>query len=138
MTEISTTHTSKRVRRSKIVPLTAEELAPIKAQLREAYRLVGEVGSLIRDRVKPTLESRHRDMQWEPKKPGDLRPAVVPVQYFSPFAALCWSCCGASAVPPTKNPRQFSVSRMPTGSAAAPEIAIVPIKSAFLALRSVP
>ena len=66
MNEISTTHTSKRVRRSKIVPLTAEELAPINAQLREAYRLVGEVGSLIRDRVKPTLESRPRDMQWEP------------------------------------------------------------------------
>jgi hypothetical protein len=71
MTEISTTHTSKRGRRSKIVPLTAEELAPINARLREAYRLVDEVGALIRDRVKPTLESRHRDMKWELRMIGE-------------------------------------------------------------------
>ena len=37
-----------------------------------------------------------------------------------------------------KSARQFSVSCMLTGSTAAPEIAVVPIKSAFLALRSVP
>ena len=56
MTEISTSHTSKSVRRSKIVPLTAEELAPINARLQEAYRLVDEVGALVRDRVKPPIE----------------------------------------------------------------------------------
>ena len=47
------------------------------------------------------------------------------------IAAVAW-------LPTYRNARQFSVSCMLTGSAAAPEIAVVPIKSAFLALRSVP
>jgi hypothetical protein len=68
-----------------------------------------------------------------------LQPAVVALQHLSsclpPFAG---HPCGGVGWPPSENARQFRVSRTPTGSAAAREIAVVPIKSAFLALRSVP
>jgi hypothetical protein len=43
---------------------------------------------------------------------------------------------GGVGCPPTENARQFSVSCVLTGSAASPEIAVAPIKSAFLSLRS--
>jgi len=56
----------------------------------------------------------------------------------SQSAALCWPSCGGLGCPPTENARQFSVSCVLTGSAAAREITVVPIKSAFLALCSVP
>jgi hypothetical protein len=42
--------------------------------------------------------------------------------------------CGGVVCPPTENARQFNVSRMPTGSTAAPEIAVVRIKSGLLGL----
>ena len=51
-----------------------------------------------------------------------------------PFKVIRPRCNGAKE----KMPRQFSASCVPAGSAVAPEIAVVPIKSAFLALRSVP
>jgi hypothetical protein len=53
----------------------------------------------------------------------------------SPFAG---HRCGGVGCPPTENVRQFSVSCALTGSAAGPEIAVAPVKSAFLALCSVP
>ena len=71
MTEISTTHTSKRVRRGKIISLTPEELIPINTRLREAYRLVDEVRSMIRGHVRGNFESRCRDAHWELRMIGE-------------------------------------------------------------------
>ena len=62
---------------------------------------------------------------------GELQSAIVRCRPLLAIAAV-------ASVPTYRNARQFSVSCMLTGSAAAPEIAVVPIKSAFLALRSVP
>ena len=64
-------------------------------------------------------------------------PPLCRCNIFLLFATLCWPL-PAVAVARLQNARQFSVSCMLTGSAAAPEMAVVPIKSAFLALRSVP
>ena len=50
------------MRRTTRIPLTAEELTPINARLREAYRMVDEVGGLIHGRVKSALETKHRNM----------------------------------------------------------------------------
>jgi endonuclease/exonuclease/phosphatase family metal-dependent hydrolase len=54
------------------------------------------------------------------------------------ISALAGDPCGGVGCPPTESARQFSVSRMPNGSAAALEIAVAPIKLALLALCSVP
>jgi len=71
MIEVSTTQNLKGKQRGKIIPLTSEELAPINARLREAYRLVDEVGLMIRGHVKWNLERRHRDMHWELRMIGE-------------------------------------------------------------------
>ena len=59
------------MRRTKRIPLTAEELTPINARLREAYRMVNEVGGLIHGRVKSALETKHRNMCWQLRSVGE-------------------------------------------------------------------
>ena len=71
MTEVSTTQNLRAKQRGKIIPLTSEELAPINARLREAYRLVDEVGLMIRGHVKGNFESRCRDAHWELRMIGE-------------------------------------------------------------------
>ena len=71
MVEVSTNQNLKGKRRGKIIPLTPEELIPINARLREAYRLVDEVRSMIRGHVKGNFESRCRDAHWELRMIGE-------------------------------------------------------------------
>ena len=71
MVEVSTDQNLKGKRRGKIIPLTPEELIPINARLREAYRLVDEVRSMIRGHVKGNFESRCRDAHWELRMIGE-------------------------------------------------------------------
>jgi hypothetical protein len=69
---------------------------------------------------------------------GEPQSAIVHCRHCA-LPPLCVDLAsGGVGCPPTENARQFSVSCVLTGSAAAPEIAVVPIKSAFPALRSVP
>jgi len=56
----------------------------------------------------------------------------------SAICALPRFCGGVRCAAYRKNARQFSLFCVLAGSAAASEIAVVPIKSTFLALRSVP
>ncbi len=71
MVEISSYQHQKRKRRGSIIPPEADELVHISARLRDAYRLVDEVGVLIRDRVDWKLQRRHRDMIWELRMIGE-------------------------------------------------------------------
>ena len=71
MVEISTDQNLRVKRRGKIIPLTPEELIPINTRLREAYRLVDEVRSMIRGHVRGNFESRCRDAHWELRMIGE-------------------------------------------------------------------